>query len=339
MRRTLLFAATAAFSVNMMAESQVLYSQDFENVKVGNFTASVKNLSNVDPYYWSVDGSGATRISVANEKDHGNYLEIKQNDKNWAPGGAFSLFYTKDATKVGEDKDLFQMEKKGINKYTVEFDAAIYTTLYAQFKSSKTEWSGACVEFALLNTTFNVPKKRPDYGLVYGDVNTKYANVIFLKQKQENITSTKPTLSKDYQKFDESVSFSLMNNDDNKKVTLPTDGSWNHWKVSVDRSTGDVSLTIGEKEIVKFTADKDLVKDQILRGIFFRTGNSLKSDPSYVRIDNIKVTGEVTSTGINEVNARETDAAEKKTVKYVKNGVLYISTPNGTVTAAGVAVK
>lgn len=335
MKRTLLFAAAAAFSVNMMAESSELYSQDFEKISVGNFSSKVKNKAGVSPYYWSVDANGVTQISVANDKEHGNYLEIKQRPNDWNAGGAYSLFYTDDAKTAGEDGDFFKMEEKGIKQYTVEFDAALYTSLNAYLKGGQTmTWAGTCMEFALLNPSFKA-FKRVDYGLKYGSDENEWNNVIYIKQQEGSITSEMP--EKDTYKMDEVVPFTLMTDDKETQVNIPIDGSWNHWKVSVNRETYEVSLTVGDKEVTKFKGDPDLAS-QILRGIYFRTGNSKSDDPSYIRLDNLKVTGEV-STGINEVNAQETEAAQSKTVKYVKDGVLYISTPNGTVTAAGVAVK
>ncbi len=335
MKKALLFAAAAAFSVNMMAESQELYSQNFEKMTKGNFSSSVKNKAGVSPYYWSVDANGVSQISIEEDADHGKYLQIKQRTGDWNAGGAYSLFYTDDVKSVGEDGDRFNMESQGITKYSVEFDAALYTTLNAYLKGGATmTWAGPCMEFALLNPSFKA-FKRCDYGLTNGSADYSYDNVIYIKQTNDNITSEMP--EKDSYKMDEVVPFTLQTDEQGTEVNIPLDGSWNHWKVSVDRESYEVSLTVGDKKVASFKGDPDLAS-QILRGIYFRTGNCQSSDPSYIKLDNLKVTGEVT-TGINEVNAEETTAADKKTVKYVKNGVLYISTPNGTVTAAGVAVK
>lgn len=336
MKRTLLFAAAAAFSVNMMAESQVLYSQDYEKLPIGLFSSSVKNRAGVSPYYWSVDANGVSQISVANDADHGNYLEIKQRTSDWSAGGAYSFFYTDDAKSAGEDGDFFKMEEKGITQYTVEFDAALYTSLNAYNKGGNMTWAGASMEFALLNPSF-AAWKRCDYGLMNGGEAYEYDNVIYIKQLAVDIKTDMP--GEDTYKIDEVVPFNLQTDLNETKVNIPTDGSWNHWKVSVNRAAPyDISLTVGDKEVAKFNGDPEMAS-QILRGIYFRTGNGKADDPSYVRIDNLKVTGEASTTGINEVNAQEADAAEKTVVKYVKDGVLYISTPNGTVTAAGVAVK
>ncbi len=338
MKKILLFAAAAAFSVNMMAESQELYSQDFEKVTKGNFSSSVKKNAAKSPYFWGVDKNAVTPISIEEDQEHGKYLLISQRTGAkgvWGTGGAFCLFYTDDVNKVGEDGDRFNMESQGITKYSVEFDAALYTTLNAYLKGGKTmTWAGAQMEFALLNTSFKSGDNCHN-GLMYQNENAGTDNVIFIKQSNENITSQMP--EKDSYKMDEVVPFTLMTDGQGTKVNIPIDGSWNHWKVTVDRKTCEVSLTVGDKEVVKFNGDKE-VASQVLRGIQFRTGGCQTSDPSYIKLDNLKVTGEVT-TGINEVNAEETTAADKKTVKYVKDGVLYISTPNGTVTAAGVAVK
>ena len=341
MKKLLLLAAVAAMATNTMAEEtkdSILFEDNYESYTTGSKSNDVKK-SNKAPY-WRIESNGVTQLTVENDDTHGNYVQIMQRNSIWNAGGAYCLFYTDKVTSAGTDNDRFELATKNINQYSIEFDAALYTTLNAYMKGGSTmTWAGACMEFAVLNTTFNTGNKwRADYGLTSKGEgqNESYDNVIFLKQFEDNITTEMPAA--DTYKMEENVPFTL-GSDETKKVTLPTDGSWNHWKITVDRESYKVVLTIGDKEIVSYTADSELVTDLILRGLYFRTGNCNTTDPSYVKIDNLKVTGKVpaNTTGIQEI--ANTETTTQKTVKYLKDGALCIKTSKGIMNAVGIKVK
>ncbi len=337
MKKALLLAAAAAFALNTMAENTVLYSQDYETSATGAMTDKDGDGKTWRGLYWQIEGNRVTQLSVQNDAEHGNYVQIMQRNKDWNAGGAYCLFKD-DATLYADTAtDPFSMEKKGIMKYTVEFDAAILATLNAYIKGGNMTWGGPATEFAVLNPNFSTANKwRADYGLTNKEgQNEYYDNVIFLKQSADNVTTAMPEA--DTYNMEEAVPFSLMNVEPAEQISLPIDGSWNHWKIEVDRATYKVALSINGETKASYTADPELGVSLVLRGLYFRTGSGKSDNMCYVNIDNLKVTAEVPAeTGIDKV------AVDKpaKAVKFIQDGVLYIATPDGKiVTASGMAVK
>ncbi len=340
MKKILLLAAVAACATAAMAETKVIYSQDYETcttgAKNGKSDADAKTWRS---QYWQIEGNCVSQVNVLNDAEHGNYVQIMQRASNWSGGGAYCLFKDDATLYADTTTDPFSMEKKGIMKYSVEFDAAIFTTLNAYTKGGNLIWGGPSAQFAVLNPNFSTANKwRADYGLDNKeDQNEAYDNVMFLKQLTDSIAIEMPAA--DTYSMEGTVPYYLQNLQPlTTPVTLPTDGSWNHWKVDVDRSTYEVTLTVGGEVKASYKADPELEVSLVLRGLYFRTGTGMADTPCYVNIDNLKVTADVpTETGIDKVSAKEN--MPTKTIKYIKDGVFYIATPQGTFNAAGVAVK
>lgn len=291
-----------AFTAMMLAASSasaqtVIYSNDYEDQTVGA-KGSDKTWRNT---YWT-DGYGSGQLgtlTVEEDEAHGKYVKCTTRASNKGCDAILCRF-----RDVATTTDPLSIEANGIQKYSIEFDAAINATAAIISKGGNLALRGATAEIAILNSASTLPSKRYDNGVCYegnnsGPADNEWQNIIYWKQDG----SQEFTAEEEVADYAADFSFMDMDTEGQPKFAFPVDGTWNHFKIDVDRTANSVAWTITPTagEAVTGKLDSPLAESLVLYAICFRTSNG-DSSRDYVAVDNLKVTNNDSGSGISDIN-------------------------------------